>query len=390
MKRDGQIDAKHLSALIEGFYAASTEPEKWPEAATQLARFFDSESTAIQLRTGGFDSIALRATTANYDQKAQQDYVAHFYKVDPFVNGWRTVGAAGIHFGHELVDPEAFRNSGIYNDYCRRLGVFHTLGAGVDLGFDTTLLLGIHRPIDREDFAAEHRQRLEIVLPHLSRALQTHRTLDADRLQKRVATEILAAHSVATILVDGEYRVLFANGAADQLLKADDGLRVRQARLTTRDPRQEAALRQAVSLASVAATGSVAPPADLLSVRRAHKRPLSVLVTPLPRDAGSDGLAEASAIVFAHDPETRRPPATAALAALYKLTAAEARLLEALLQGQRITEYAEQAGISPNTANTQLKQIFAKTGTNRQADLMREVWSDPIASSLVRLRDSDS
>lgn len=40
----------------------------------------------------------------------------------------------------------------------------------------------------------------------------------------------------------------------------------------------------------------------------------------------------------------------------------------------------DRAGISANTANTQLKQIFAKTETNRQAELMRQVLSDSIAS----------
>ncbi len=48
--------------------------------------------------------------------------------------------------------------------------------------------------------------------------------------------------------------------------------------------------------------------------------------------------------------------------------------------GERIADYAERAGISVNTANTQLKQLLAKTVTNRQADLMRQVLSDPVAS----------
>ena len=40
----------------------------------------------------------------------------------------------------------------------------------------------------------------------------------------------------------------------------------------------------------------------------------------------------------------------------------------------------DRAGISANTANTQLQQIFAKTETNRQGELMRQVLSDSIAS----------
>jgi DNA-binding CsgD family transcriptional regulator len=64
----------------------------------------------------------------------------------------------------------------------------------------------------------------------------------------------------------------------------------------------------------------------------------------------------------------------AALAASYELTPAETRLLEAFLQGERIADYAERTGISMNTVQTHLKRIFEKTGTNRQAELMRHAF----------------
>jgi DNA-binding CsgD family transcriptional regulator len=376
------MDTKPLSALIDSFYTASTQPEKWPEAAAQVASFFDSESAAIQVRMGGFSNIALRATTANYDPAAQQEYVAYFHKLDPFINGWRAIGTPGIFLGRELVDPETFRKSEIYNDYCHRLGIFHTLGAGEKLGSNTKLILGIHRSIEQEDFDEAHKQRLEVLLPHLSRAIDLHIRLTAADLERRLASRMFETLSVAAIIVDKQCRLMFANNLADQLLKVADGLRVQQARLTTCDARQDAALRQAVCQATAVASGEVSPPSDVLAVRRAHKRPLSVLIAPFQGEAGrwTDGPAEPTAIVFASDPKKRRPPSITALAALYGLTPAEARLLQALLQGEQVGGYAVRAGITTNTANTQLKRIFAKTETGRQADLMRLVFSDPIAS----------
>lgn len=374
------MNTKRLSVLIDVFYTAALEPDRWPSAAAEMARFFDSESTAIQVRGGDFSNIALRATTPNYDQVAQQDYLAHFHKLDPFVNGWRAIGEPGVFVGPELVDSEVLRRLEVYQDYLRRLGVFRFLGAACDLGGGTTLMLGIHRSIERDEYTVEHRRSLQLVLPHLSRAVQMHTRLASASLQRRLAGEMLETLSVAAIVVSAEYRILFTNSVADQLLTAGDGLRVQQWRLTTRDPRQDIALQRAICSAVTVAGGGVVPPSNVLLVRRPHKRPLSVLVAPLQRDAWAGGPTDASAIVFVSDPESRRPPASAALAALYQLTPAEARLLEALLRGDRLAEYADRAGISINTANTQLKQIFAKTGTNRQSDLMRQVFSDPIAS----------
>ena len=71
------------------------------------------------------------------------------------------------------------------------------------------------------------------------------------------------------------------------------------------------------------------------------------------------------------DPELSAAPPFEALKALYGLTAAEARLTCGLLKGERLEDYAERTGISMNTARTHLKAVFAKTNTDRQADLVR-------------------
>jgi DNA-binding CsgD family transcriptional regulator len=374
------MNVKRFSALVDAFYAAAVEPGKWPDVAVKMAATFASDSMAIQVREGDFSNITLRVTTANYSPAAQQQYVAYFHKLDPFANGWRATGTSGIFAGHELVDPEEFRRSEIYTDYCCPLGIFHTLGAGVDVGPDTQLLVGIHRPIEQEDFTAADRRRLELSLPHLSRAAQAHTLLATANLQRRMAYEIFASLAVAAIVVNASGRVVYANHVADRLLALGDGLRKYRGQLATLETKEEASLLKAIASASRIAGGGVAPVSDVLTVRRIGKLPLSVLVIPFRRDSWIDGSADALAIVFATDPEARQPPAISALTALYQLTPAEARLLKALLQGTRIADYAAQLGISANTANAQLKQIFVKTQTNRQVDLMRQVLSDSVIS----------
>ncbi len=55
----------------------------------------------------------------------------------------------------------------------------------------------------------------------------------------------------------------------------------------------------------------------------------------------------------------------------YNLTPAEARLLSALVSGERMSEYAQRRGISVTTAKSHLRALFDKTGERRQADLIR-------------------
>lgn len=57
----------------------------------------------------------------------------------------------------------------------------------------------------------------------------------------------------------------------------------------------------------------------------------------------------------------------------FGLTQAEARLLSALLTGERLRLYAERTGIKMSTAKTHLRNLFCKTGESRQIDLVRRV-----------------
>ena len=56
------------------------------------------------------------------------------------------------------------------------------------------------------------------------------------------------------------------------------------------------------------------------------------------------------------------------------LTSAEARLAAALAEGASLKDYAASAGIAEGTARVQLKSVFAKTGTHRQAQLVALFW----------------
>ncbi|MNL84367.1 Bacterial regulatory protein, luxR family [compost metagenome] len=54
---------------------------------------------------------------------------------------------------------------------------------------------------------------------------------------------------------------------------------------------------------------------------------------------------------------------------LYGLTPAETRLATHLAGGQGLPEVSQQLNIRHETARTQLKAVFHKTGTNSQAQL---------------------
>ena len=78
-----------------------------------------------------------------------------------------------------------------------------------------------------------------------------------------------------------------------------------------------------------------------------------------------------STLIVVSDPDQQPTPPEERLRAIFGLTHAEARLAAALVAGHTISEYADESGITENTARWTLKQIQAKTDCRRQADLVR-------------------
>ncbi len=77
------------------------------------------------------------------------------------------------------------------------------------------------------------------------------------------------------------------------------------------------------------------------------------------------------AIVSVIDPDSDRHRREVNLRRRFGLTAAESGLAAEILKGDGRVAAARRRGVSDATAKTQLKRIFDKTGTHRQAELIR-------------------
>ncbi len=76
-----------------------------------------------------------------------------------------------------------------------------------------------------------------------------------------------------------------------------------------------------------------------------------------------------AAILFLRDPESPTP-AILALQELFGLTGTQTSVASALAEGKLIEDTAANNGVSIHTTRTHRKNILAKTGTSRQAQLV--------------------
>jgi DNA-binding CsgD family transcriptional regulator len=179
--------------------------------------------------------------------------------------------------------------------------------------------------------------------------------------------------NMGILVVDREARITFANCTAKDLLQFNRGTSVPAE--PPADTLQSVGaldrrLRQAISGGEQAAGGYLALPA-------AGDKRLIVLVVPFHSDEPGDR-EKSGSILFVSDLAAEHDADLSLIASLYELTPAEMRLLEALVRGERVGEYAKQTGITLNTAKSHLKRLFIKTQTSRQSDLVLRVHANPV------------
>jgi len=219
---------------------------------------------------------------------------------------------------------------------------------------------------------AADRALLERLAPHMVIARRTHNRLVE---RARDAEALLSAFDrlvLGVVFVDENERVSFANRSAAELLGVAPGF-TDAATLASDlpDERTRAWRRLLTSNADQGRNAlSLSHPDD--------GRPLQVLATRFTwREHEGAAAARFGRAMFIGDAKRRTGDPAGILHELYGLTRSETRLALLLLADRSIEEAAESLGITQTTARGVLKTIFAKTGTNRQASLVRLLLSGP-------------
>lgn len=179
-------------------------------------------------------------------------------------------------------------------------------------------------------------------------------------------TNALTHANMTLLLVDAGGRALFAT-ASEEALKAL-GLTSWGGRLSGQATSDTRALRAAIA---DAISGKC--PSTIVTMGENAEGP-RLLITAGPAWAG--GALSGVAMVMICGQQRALPQEH--LRQAFDLTPAEARLLSALVAGERVDAYARRSGVTVTTVKAHLRQLFAKTGETRQADLIRLALSDPV------------
>lgn len=254
------------------------------------------------------------------------------------------------------------------------MGIGRFIGTLQPLEGDIYLGIALHRAIgDGRDFDAAAAARLEGLAPHLRQACEIGRQLSGSERRLQALQTQLDSLRCGLLMCNTEARVRWMNRSAQAIVSASPTLALRDGALRASSAPASAALRTEIALA-----GEHTRFVSLGEGREALHLALRA-AQPLPGE-GDDG--ERGVLIAATRAGDAVCVPAAAWSRLLGVTAAEAALVATLVDGGTIEHHAQHRGISAGTVRCQLKQVLAKTGTHRQAELVRLALSSAAAHVL--------
>jgi len=363
-------DQQHLSDLIGTVYDAAIDPSVWESAIVRIADFVGGCGAALFCKDAG----AYHAASLHSFGYRKPLPVALFRQIYPAAQG-HFLGDLEVPIATtDLIPFEDFTQTELYRQWAEPQGIVDFLSAVVDRTAISTAIFGIFRHKRNGVVDDRARRQMSLVAPHIRRSVLIGRMFEFKAAEVATFVDTLDGLAAGMFLVDASARLIHANAAGNAILAASDILSLASGRLVAGDAQVDRALRDVFVAAGQgdAALGSkgIAIPLVGRDGERyvAHALPLT---SGARRRAGV--IYTAVAALFIRKADLAVPTAPHAIGSAFKLTPTELRVLMAIVEVGAVPEVATAFGIADTTVRTHVTRLFEKTGTSRQADLVKLV-----------------
>ncbi|MBZ9723721.1 LuxR C-terminal-related transcriptional regulator [Mesorhizobium sp. CO1-1-11] len=367
-----RLSSEVLSSIIGDIYDCVLNPEGWAGVMTRVTKAVDAAYTTIALagtahNSGRFaaqsplDPVRMRALEEDYDFDGIPGLKAAVVgDVD------RPVATLSLMSESELQLTPFFQN------WAKPQGLREACITKFVHTPDRIGLLGCTTRASRGGISIEEQHFLALLSPHLRRASLIGDLLDQGRITIDLYRQALDHLAVPVVLTHANGAILHANAAAEQMFSVQGPILSRNGLLQAQNRVVARALLDAIA-STASADASLGARGIGLPVSAQGQPPAVAYVLPLTEGTARAVFRPACAAVFISTTTSASPLPEAVLTTLFDLTPSEARVLLRIGSGLSASKSALALGIGENTLKTHLNRIFAKTGTRRQADLVKLV-----------------
>jgi DNA-binding CsgD family transcriptional regulator len=369
----GDLHDRHqLSDLIGVIYDAAIDPSRWEDAIERTVQFVGGAGGGLFCKDVGVQHATM-PHRFGFDVRLR---VELFRQIYPSAEG---------HFLGDLEQPVAttelmpfaeLAQSDLYLQWAQPQGFVDFLSTVVERTTVSTAIFGVFRHERNGIVDDRARLQMRLIAPHIRRAVVIGRMFEFKAAEVATFVDTFDGLGAGMYLVDAGGRLIHANAAGNALLDAGDILSSAGGRLVARDAQVDRTLRD---IFAAAGQGDAALGIKGIAVPLTGKEGERYVAHALPLTSGARRRAgvvyTATVALFVRKAALAIASAPEAIGSAFRLTPTELRVLLAIVEVGGIPEVAEAFGVADTTVRTHVSRLFEKTGTARQADLVKLVGS---------------
>lgn len=347
-----------LEAVGNAIIAAATDPAGWDAAMDVVATATESFGAMLFDATGPSPRVPRsREMGPSFEAYVRDGWIDRDdrYTLVPLIK------RRGVVCDLDVLSSEEIDRRPYYQEFLAPFRLRWFAGVKVAAG-DDLCILSIQRTIQQGPFSPSELQSLADLSKPLGSAAALAKMLSFARAEG--ALDAFSKSGTPAVMLDRNAAIIMANEPAERMFGQD--LLVTGRQLACIDREATNTLRRALH----ALLRHPNPPAMLspIPLPRLQGRPLLAYPSRLQTSA-TNAFTPCQVVVVFIDPDIYPQPPEIALQNCFGLTPAEARLARLVSSGEELRTVADQLGVTYETARTQLKTVFAKTDTHRQAEL---------------------
>jgi DNA-binding CsgD family transcriptional regulator len=364
-------ETEEVSLLIGDVYDASLDPALWPEVFKKVAQYTGGSASYLvwqDIIAGNSDGYF----AAGHDPQFLQLYHQKYSKLNPL---FPTMVFHDVEKALSIPDclpRDEFCRSQFAREWVVPQGYVDTAFSNVDKSATSCAVFTVMRHLVDGFADDEFRRRFALIVPHVRRALLIGRVINLHKIEAAALADSLDTLVSGMFIVDGTGRIIHANASGYAMIAEANAVRAPNGRLAATDPEADQAF---LDIFTAAEGGDASLGRRGIAVPLAARNDERYLAHVLPLTSGTRRKAGVSygavAAVFVRKAALDLPSPPVAIAQQFKLTPAELRVLFSVMGSGGVAEIAEALGISETTTRTHLHHVFEKTGTGRQADLVK-------------------
>ena len=358
-------DDKQLDHLIAALYETVLDPGRWQETVELCGYYMggvEGQLATIAKKDNAVRAYVISETT--FSANGAADFANDYFAIDPRTSYFFGGSVGEWRCCHHFFDQNFVDRNEFYQDFLIPNGVRYGLMSIIEDNDNTLTTLASIRAVGQQPFGHTDQLAAQRVCGHFQRVLRLQQHTQNLQAKAELGARAIDALALSMLIVDGKGVIKHLNAGAEHLLNSPVcGLTGKAGRLSAAHP---ACKHKLANLIAEATGYPAVGGAMFLSNEQARQ----VFVTPLPTASPfARDWQTPLALVLVLEPGNNMS-ALQLQGALYDLSPAELRVAAALLAGKSPEEYASKAGVTMNTVRTQLKNLFQKTGTRRQSELV--------------------